>query len=179
MILRRLACSVAASSLAIAATAAQAAETAPSACMSGAELRDMMLSLAPATFDAVRAQCATTLSAGSQLQKNSAMMVRYRAAAQTAWPHAKAAFLKLTPHGDDAETQKAAAAMTPEMIGALVMPQLIKTISAGDCQSIDRIATLVEPLPSDNLGELIVSVVRFGLRKKHNDMVGPIRLCPE
>jgi hypothetical protein len=179
MILRRLACSIAASSLAVVAATAQAAETTPAACMSGTELRDLMLSFAPATFGGVRARCAAALPPNSPLQENSAMMLRYKAAAQAAWPRGKAALLTLAPHGRDADTQKVADALTPDAIGALVIPQLIKAIDPGDCRDIDRIATLLEPLPSDNLGELVVWIVRFGQRKKHTDMVGPIRLCPE
>ena len=180
MILRRLACSVAASTLALTATVAQAAESSSAACTNGAEVRDLMLSFAPAAFGAVRTQCAAGLPANSPLQDNSVMMVRYKAAAQAAWPRGKAALLKLAPHDKkDADTQKIVEALTPEMVGALVVPQLVKVIGPGDCRDIDRLVTLLEPLPSDNLGDLIVWIVRFGLKKKHTDMLGPIRLCPE
>jgi len=108
------------------------------------------------------------------------MMVRYKAAAQVAWPRGKAALLKLALHDKkDADTQKIVEALTPEMIGALVIPQLVKVIGPGDCRDIDRLVTLLEPMPSDNLGDLIVWIVRFGLKRKHTDMLGPIRLCPE
>jgi len=180
MILRRLACSVVASTLALTATIAQAAESSPVVCTNGAEVRDLMLSFAPAAFGAVRRQCAAGLPANSPLQDNSVMMVRYKAAAQAAWPRGRAALRKLASHDKpDADTQKIIDALTPEMVEALVVPQLVKTIGPSDCGDIDRLVTLLEPMPADNLGDLVVWMVRYSLKKKHTDMLGPIRLCPE
>jgi hypothetical protein len=159
---------------------AQAVEISPAICTNGAEVRDLMLSFAPAAFGSVRAQCAAGLPASSPLQDNSAMMVRYKAAAQAAWPRGKAALLKLLPHDKkEADAQKIVDALTPEMVEALVVPQLVKTIGPGDCRDIDRLVTLLEPMPADNLGDLIAWMVRYSLKKKHTDMLGPIRLCPE
>lgn len=179
MALRHLACSMAACGLALAATAAQAAESTPTACMTDAEMKDLMLALAPAAFDAVRTKCGAALPAGSPLREHSAMMARYDAAAKTAWPRGKAAIQKLAPPYASPSEQKIIAALTPELMGAMVAPKIVTAISANGCTQIDQVATLLEPLPPENLGALVLMAARLGMKKHGEDKMGPIQLCPQ
>lgn len=179
MILRRLACSVAASTLALGATVAQAAESAPATCMTGAEMKDLMLALAPAAFSAVRTKCGAALPAGSPLRANSDMMVRYDAAAKEAWPRGKVALRKLAEPSANADEQKVMDALTPEMLGALMMPKIMPALTPENCGQIDHIATLLAPLPPENFGELFILAARLGMRKNAQGKLGPVPLCPE
>ena len=177
MVLRHLACSMVACGLALTATVAQAAESTARACMTDAEMTDLMLALAPAAFGAVRTKCGATLPAGSPLRETSTMMARYDAAAKTAWPRGKASIQKLVQH--DPNEQKIIEALTPEMISALLAPKIVTSIPADGCGRIDHLVTLLEPLPPENLGELVLMAMRLGMHKRGDDKVGPIQLCPQ
>ncbi|QNQ11273.1 hypothetical protein [Sphingomonas alpina] len=155
------------------ATGVQAAEAAAKPCVTPAEASGLMLFIAPDAIKAVGETCATVLPADALLRQTSGAFIdKYRAEADSAWPSAKAALAKIA--GDEMKPALENDSFKP-MIASLMAPVIAKDIKPKDCAQIDRIVTLIAPLPPRNAAELIVTLVQLSGEKKENSK---LPVCP-
>ena len=102
--------------------------------------------------------CARTLPATSLVRRQSgAFLAKYDAEADRAWPMARAAIVKLSDPAIDLllESQYAR-----PLIVSLLAPQLVGRIALSDCAAIDRLSTLLEPLPPANTAGIVVVALK-------------------
>jgi hypothetical protein len=155
--------------LALAATAAQGATP----CLSEPEAEGLVITLLPDMLDAVGTTCAPSLPSSATLRAGLVPMVaRYRAEGLAAQPQASTAFAKLI--GNDMQ------GLDPElmrpMITALIAPMLAKEIKPADCPKVERIVTLLGPLPARNLAGITVLLFTLGTQGKRDKP--PFTICP-
>ncbi|QJB68219.1 hypothetical protein [Parasphingorhabdus halotolerans] len=154
----------------ISATTAQA--TTVQKCLTVPQAEGLVTYLLPTAVEATRTKCATTLPATAALLKpNSEQLAKYKAAAQTAWPKAKAAVGVLAgdqlPRGiSDDFLRPMADAMFTQMIGSEIKPK--------DCAIIDKIYSSLEPMPSANLATLAIAIVQESIKE---DKAQKIPIC--
>ena len=143
-------------------------------CLTREEAQGMTMFVLPQAIEALGAKCGPVLPADALLAARSgAFAARYRTDAASAWPTARSAFAKLSSPtvlsliGDDAARR---------MIAGTVGAGITDEIKPTDCAMIDRIATAVEPLPSNNMAMLLGALIELGAtRSKGNDV--PFTLC--
>ena len=101
----------------------------------------------------------TALPASSLVRRNSgAFIARYEAEADRAWPAARDAIAKLS------DPQIALLLLQSDYARPLITPlmalQVVGRIQPTDCPTIDRIVTLLEPLPPRNTAGIVVASVQ-------------------
>jgi hypothetical protein len=155
------------------ATSVQAAEAAARPCVTPAEAWGLVLFIAPDAIKAVGETCTSVLPADALLRQTSGAFIdKYRAEQDSAWPSAKAALAKIG--GDEMKPALENDTFKP-MIGSLVAPMITKDIKPKDCTQINRIVTLIAPLPPSNAAELIVTLMQLGGEKKETSK---LPVCP-
>ncbi len=154
------------------ATSAQAVQAAKP-CVTEAEATGLFLFIAPDAIKAAGTVCAATLPSNALLRQTSGGFVeKYRAEAETAWPMAKAAVAKIA--GEEMKDILDTDAARP-MMSALLAPIIAKDIKTKDCAKINRIVTLIAPLPPRNAAELVVTVLQMRKEKGPKD---DLPICP-
>jgi hypothetical protein len=98
----------------------------------------------------------TALPATSLVRRTSGpFLARYHAEADRAWPAARAAIAKLSdPRVSMLLLQSDYAR---PLITSLIAPQIVGRVQPADCGTIDRIMTLLEPLPPRNTAGIVVA----------------------
>lgn len=161
------------------ATIALAASPAPSPlCLTGPEAEALALVALPEIIRGAGTACATQLPATSLVrQPASALLARYDAEADRAWPAARAAIVKLSDPAIDALLQSQFAR---GVLATLVTPLLIGRIAPRDCGTIDRLVTLLAPLPPRNTAGVIVAALRYlkADPAAGKDVAANLPLCP-
>ena len=100
-------------------------------------------------------RCAAKLPAASPLrQANGELLRRYDRAADVAWPAARAAIVKLS---DPAMNLLLESQYARPLLASVAAPMVVARIATSDCATIDRMATLLAPLPPANVAGLIVA----------------------
>jgi hypothetical protein len=124
--------------------------------------------------------CAATLPATALVQRNDGPFLdKYDAEANRAWPLARTAIVKLSNPAIDLLLDSDYAR---PLITSLLAPQLVGRISVADCSVIDRLTTLLEPLPARNTAGVIVTTLKYLKAEKakgRNVDVPDLPLCPE
>jgi hypothetical protein len=153
----------------MAATTAQAAEAKP--CFTEAEAQSVFLALAPDAIRAVAQKCAPSLPETATLRGGLAAFVApYDAAATAAWPQAGSALAKMA--GPDMKGIDPAA-MKP-MIGAMIGSMAADEVKPKDCATVERVVTLLAPLPPANATGLIVLAATSASKTGKE----PFTICP-
>ena len=160
----------------VAASSAQA-QTQPPACIQPREAEALFLALAPAMIGSVAATCATVLPPGALLRRSvGPLTAKYAAESDAAWPAAKEGLRKLV--GPDA-AQMVDSELAKPMVTAMIAPMLAKEVKAKDCPHIDRVLTLIDPLPAKNTAALVVAILDMTGKAKGGGKDGnPFVLCP-
>lgn len=100
----------------------------------------------------------TALPATSLVRRTTgAFLAKYDAEADRAWPLARTAIVKLS---DPAIAVLVQSAYARPLITSLLVPQLVGRIAVADCPVIDRLVTLLEPLPARNTAGVVVTTLR-------------------
>ena len=165
---------------AVAAVALMLASTPASAqqpCLSSVEAESLAAVALPEILRQTGVVCAAQLSATSPLRRRaSPLLKRYDAEADRAWPAARAAIVKLS--NPTAEALLVSAYARP-LLAALVAPLIVGRIAARDCDTIDRLVTLLEPLPPRNTAGVIVAALRYAKRVRTGERnpVAALPLC--
>lgn len=144
-------------------------------CVPAKQAEGLMLYVAPTLIGTVSATCAPVLPSNALLRSGTARLTaKYAAESASAWPQAREA-LKLVAGADAAQLLDSD--MGKSMVPALIGPLIAQEVKPGDCASINRVMTLIDPLPARNTAALIVTIIDLSGRKKA-DRPGGFRICP-
>ena len=133
-----------------------AAQTAP--CLTGAEAQAVTLVAMPAIVRDAGRVCAALPATSLLRRPNSAFLTKYDAAADRAWPAAREAIGKL------ADPRMALLLMSDyarPMLTSIVAPQITGRLQPADCPTLDRLVTLLEPLPPANTAGIVVATLQY------------------
>lgn len=162
--------------LALAATAS-AAQPPARPCLTGAQAEAVFLAVAPAAVRAAGVVCTTSLPPGALLrQPNGPFLDKLQTASAGAWPNAIAAVRGLV--GPDIAPLLDSEVMRP-MLGGLIAPLIVADLKPADCAKVDRITTLLAPLPARNIAALGITILQFAqddARRRGRTLRVP--LCP-
>jgi hypothetical protein len=127
-------------------------------CLSAAEAEAITLVAFPDIIRETGRVC-TALPASSLVRRASGPFIgRYEAEADRAWPAAQSAIAKLSdPRVSMLLLQSDFAR---PLITSLIAPMVVGRVQPSDCGTIDRIMTLLEPLPPRNVAGVIVAGVQ-------------------
>ena len=149
---------VAAASLALFATAANAAQPVAQAkpCLTSAEGSALFLALMPDAIQSTITVCAKTLPANAYLSaRGSALVARYRAPANAARRDAVAALAKIA--SDKSIDEQMFEMVAGPMVGALIAQE----VKPETCGRINQIFELFDPMPPENISRLIVTILEM------------------
>ena len=150
------------------------------ACVTTAEAEAFALVAMPQIVRETGRVCAARLPAQSLVRRTGGpFLAKYDAAADAAWPRARAALGKLSLGMADMLLESDFAR---PVIVSLIVPQLVGRIVIEDCGTIDRLVTQLEPLPPRNVAGVVVtslSYLKAQRAKGQRVDVPDLPLCPE
>lgn len=157
------------------ATSVQATAQAAKPCLTPTEAEAMVLAMAPDALRTVGVACAADLPAGALIRQNSGPFIdRYQAEADRAWPLAGGAIAKII--GPEASAIANSTLLRP-LVTTLMVPMIVGKVKPKDCPEIERIVSLMAPLPPRNFAALAVTIYRLSQDGKP-DRKSPLKLCP-
>ena len=155
--------------------AASSAQAQAQQCVPQREAEALFLALAPAMIGSVAATCAAVLPPNALLRRSvGSLTAKYTAESEAAWPAAREGLRKLI--GPDAGAMIDSELARP-MVTAMVAPMLAKEVKAKDCPNIDRILTLIDPLPAKNTAGLVVAIIEMSGKDRPRGK-SPLTICP-
>lgn len=160
--------------LAAAALFAGTAEAQPRPCLSTADAEAITLVALPAILRDAGRVCAALPSSSLLRRMDGRFIARYDAEADRAWPAARVAIAKLS---DPAVELLLLSDYSRTMLTSIFAPQITGGIDPADCPALDRMVTLIEPLPPRNTAGLVVSTLQF-MRAKKVKGTPNLPLCP-
>lgn len=164
--------------LALIASTSAAAATTP--CLTQPEATAVAAFAMPSLLEEVARTCRPHLAADGFLAIGGpAMIGRYAAGKDAAWPLAKAAFLKIGAQRDPGMARLASAlpdsAVKP-MVEGLIGKTAAQSIKPADCATVETVASLVDPLPSENATQLLGLLA--SLASDRISYLAAFKLCP-
>lgn len=152
----------------------------PRACLTTPEAEALATVALPAVLRETGERCAAKLPAASPLrQADGALLRRYDQAADAAWPAARAAIVKLS---DPAMNLLLQSDYARPLITSVAAPLVAGRIGLDDCATVDRVVTLLAPLPPRNVAALAVIAANRARRVKPvagaSNPVASLPLCP-
>ncbi|MDR6788562.1 hypothetical protein J2Y58_001922 [Sphingomonas sp. BE138] len=137
-------------------TASAASAQAP--CLSAADAESIALVAMPDIIRDAGRVCAS-LPASSLLRRQSgAFLDKYDREADRAWPAARTAIAKLS---DPAVELLLLSDYARPMLTSIFAPQITGRIQPADCPTLDRLVTLLEPLPPRNTAGIVVATLQY------------------
>lgn len=128
-------------------------------CLNGAEAEALATVALPDIIRQTGTACSAQLPANSLLRRTaSPMLARYDAAADQAWPSARGAIVKLS---DPAVEALLGSQFARPLLSSLIAAMIVGRIATRDCGTIDRLVTLLEPLPPRNTAGVIVTTLQY------------------
>jgi hypothetical protein len=127
-------------------------------CLNQAEAESIALVSMPAIIRDAGRVCAA-LPATSLLRRTSGpFLAKYDAEADRAWPAARQAIAKLS---DPSVELLLLSDYARPMLTSLFAPQITGRLQARDCPTLDRLVTLLEPLPARNTAGIVVATLQY------------------
>lgn len=144
--------------LALVAVPGAAQAQATSTCLTQTETTAMIGYVLPDLVAGVRDKCKATLPANSFLSSRSAELeARYRAQADTLWPQARVAFVKMV--GEDEVMKKLPDSALRPFLTAAFATTITDDVKPKDCPTADGLVETLAPLPPLNLARLIGIII--------------------
>ncbi len=133
-------------------------------CLTQGEAESVVLVAMPDLLRQTGAICSGQLPASSLLRRPaSPLLSRYQVEADRAWAGARAALVKLSDPQADALL---GSQFARPLLLTLVVPLITGRIATGDCRTIDRLVTALEPLPPRNTAATVVTALGYFARQK-------------
>ncbi|WP_019516777.1 hypothetical protein [Sphingomonas sp. Mn802worker] len=127
-------------------------------CLSQSEAESIALVTLPAIIRDAGRICAA-LPATSLLRRTSGpFLAKYDAEADRAWPAARQAITKLS---DPSVELLLMSDYARPMLTSLFAPQITGRLQSRDCPTLDRLVTLLEPLPARNTAGIVVATLQY------------------
>ena len=145
--------------LAIAALLATPASAQPRPCLTAPEAESLALVALPEVLRETGRVCTARLPATSLIRRDGGSLIaKYQAAADAAWPSAQSAIVKLS---DPMVTLLLQSAYARPVLTSMIAPLIVGRIALDDCATVDRLVTLLEPLPPRNTAGVVVVVLQY------------------
>lgn len=135
-------------------------------CVSMPEVTALVAFSLPPVISAIASRCSATLPPESFLRTQGAgLAARYALTRTTAWPGAKAAFLRISAAAgpDMVNTLKG---MPDPALQALVDSAVASKVADGlpldRCAPLDRVLSLLSPLPPESTSEVVGTILALG-----------------
>ncbi len=142
----------------IAALLATQTAAAQAPCLSTTDAESIALVAMPDIIRDAGRVCAT-LPATSLLRRQSGdLLAKYDREADRAWPAARTAIAKLS---DPAVELLLLSDYARPMLTSIFAPQITGRIQPADCPTLDRLVTLLEPLPARNTAGIVVATLQY------------------
>lgn len=156
---------------------ATAAQGLARSCLNGPDAEAVLLAVAPVAIKAAGGVCAPALPRNAfLLQPDPAFLSRLAQASEQAWPRASDAAGRLA--GPDLAPMFQHEAMRPAL-GVLVAAQVVADLKPADCPKLDRILTMLSPLPPRNIAALGVTILQYAQDKAaRQGRKSKLPLCP-
>lgn len=147
------------------ATSAQAANP---PCLSDNEMEDVFLALAPAMLKSMRNVCAATLPSSARLmQLSTPFSIAVETVSKEAFTRALPSVVRVMAATGETVSESEAA-MTQQEFSDGMEPIVKDIIEEKDCGPADRLLSLIEPLPIQNIGGLFVELVHLQIADPKN-----------
>lgn len=165
---------------ALLATAPGMAQAADNQCLTPAEFTSLATYALPSVITGTAQRCSTALAPDAYLRRNGERLAAsYSAHKASAWPGAKAAFLKISS-SSSADTNALIRGMPDaslqQMLDAAMAGMVGQRLPVERCATVDTVVRLLAPLPPQNTAELIALAVGLG-SKTGDRKLGAINLC--
>lgn len=145
--------------LGLLATTAANAQFAPKACLNGPDAEAVFLAVAPAAIKVAGITCSPSLPRGAFLTSpDPRFLDKLADASEQAWPQARVAAGRFA--GPDLAPLLESDAMRP-VLGGLIAPLIVADLKPADCPKVDRLLTLLAPLPARNIAALGVTLLQY------------------
>ena len=158
--------------------AGSAAAQAPARkCLAAPQAEAVFLAIAPAAIKVAGITCANALPPGALLrQTGGPFLVKMQAASDGAWPSAIDAVRGLA--GPDLAPLLESDAMRP-LLGGLIAPLIVADLKPQDCPKLERILTLLSPLPPRNIAALGVTILQYAQDDaRRRGKTSKVPVCP-
>lgn len=162
---------------ALAGVSAQAAQTAATACLTPADAQSVAVAALPDALASARRTCLPHLPATAALSRASSRIAQvYQPAADKAWPKAGRAFMSAVelplPPGTDP-------ALVRPLLTAAISALVEQEIKPTDCGAIDEFYGALEPLPPENVGKLLIAIMKMDdpAKKLGQRDANPFTIC--
>jgi hypothetical protein len=168
---RAIRLAAAAALLGIGASASAQTALRAEACVTPPAAEALFLTVAPDALRRVGQLCAASLPPSALLRRQPGNLIgRYAAESEAAWPRARAALGSIAGDASEMLNSDLARPLLTTLVGEL----LAKEVNPADCPVIDRILTLVEPLPPRNAAALVVTIVQLAQKPGRKS---PLTIC--
>lgn len=169
--------------VAIAAAPAPGLAQAAQPCLTPAEFSSLATYGLPSIIKGVSDRCGPTLRAGGWLPRNGGQLAaRYSQAKPAAWPGARAAFFKFSGSGGAGGRDLSGAFRNlPDenlqpIVDGLIEGLISQQVPLERCSTIDRVISLVAPLPPQNTAELIALTAGLASQSR-GGIASKLKLC--
>lgn len=149
------------------------------ACLTASEAESLIAFALPDVLQSVTDKCRPELAAGSFLVNSGPDMVaRFRESADSSWPRAKTAIIKIS--GADPKMLEALPdEATRALFGAGLASAVGQDIKPESCSGIDRAVAALAPLPSSNIASLVTILLEMGSKgRATGGKSPPFSVCP-
>jgi hypothetical protein len=164
---------------ALASVSAQAVQTAATACLTPADAQAVAVAALPDALTSARRTCLPHLPASAALSRSSSRIAQiYQPAADKAWPKAGRAFMSAVelplPPGTDP-------ALVRPLLAAAISAMVEQQIKPADCSAIDEFYGALEPLPPENIGKLMIALLKMdeSAKKPGQRDANPFKICKD
>lgn len=165
---------------ALSAGAAQAAQAAKSAtCLTPQEAQSVAVAALPDALSSARVACQPHLPASAALTRSASRIAEvYQPAADRAWPSAGRAFMAAVelplPPGTDP-------ALIRPLLSVAITSLIEQQIKPADCIAVDEFYSALEPLPPENMGRLVVALLKMddSAKKPGAKKNNPFSICKD
>lgn len=157
------------------------AEAAEPPCLTPSEFTSLATYALPSAITGASQRCAASLPRTAFIERDAVQLAQsYSAAKAAAWPGAKAAFLKvgstINPQAQDVFRTLPDNALQP-LVDGVIVGVVSEKLPLDRCAAVDRLVTLLSPLPPQSTAELIGLAVGLG-SKPGPHKLGKFAICP-
>ena len=148
-------------------------------CLTAPEFTALATYSLPSVITGTVHRCAPTLPSDAFLPTEGAgLAARYAESRETAWPAAKAAFLKLAGSslGSGGLMKGLSDNSMQEIVDTAIAAKVTDALPAERCGTVNRLVQLLAPLPPESTAGVIALAVGLGTRSGRK--IGPITVCP-
>ena len=136
----------------------------------------------PSAIGGAEQRCSPTLPPDAYLRTDgTALAARYAVGKATAWPGAKAAFLKLAggnnPDAGDL-TRNLPDATLQQIVDTAIVTKVSDALPVDRCDTVSHLVKLLAPLPPESTAGVIALAIGLGASSGHG-RIGKIAVCPQ